>query len=218
MKYNKNWEDMSEYLVHFSSGPDKDSAYSSMMGILFNRNIKAVNPFGFAKRFAYDKESQKSVCFSEAPLHLLERISKRRGPYGIGFKKRFISNKGGNPILYAIDGTPLHAGLEKLLKIAQEDKGELGDTFWEIAPFIDRVISNESSRYQFDWEREWRLNKNLDFETYEVSFLIIPESHHEAAKIFFKDAEHHHTGPSYKCPFIDISWTLQKIKDTLADD
>ncbi|MCT4642658.1 MAG: abortive infection system antitoxin AbiGi family protein [Bacteriovoracaceae bacterium] len=216
MKYNKNWEDMSEFLIHFAKGPDQDSAYNAIMGILFDQQIKVMNPFGFAKKYATDKENQKSVCLSETPLHLLERISQRRGPYGIGFTKSFITSKGGNPILYAQANGPLFEGLEKLTHISLSQGGELEESFWKIAPFIDQVISKPNKRYQFDWEREWRINENLNFKVTDVEFLIIPEDLHEAAEGFFLDAEVDNTGPSYKCPLIDIHWSLDKIRNTLS--
>lgn len=215
MRYKKNWEDMSDYLVHFSSGPDKTSAYKAMMGILHSRQIKAINPFGFAKKSAPNKDTQKCVCLSETPLHLLERISEKRGPYGIGFSKSFIAHRGGNPILYALQGSPLLNSFENLLIIALEKSDDFADEFWEIAPFIDKVISNKSIKYEFEWEREWRHRGNLSFKTNDVSFLIIPENNQEAARRFFQGTEGDNTGPNYQCPYIDIDWSLDKIRKAL---
>ena len=215
MKYKSDWEDMSDYLVHFSKGSDIHSAYIAMMGILSSRVISARNPFGFAKGRALNKNSQRCVCLSETPLHLIERISKTRGPYGIGFTKNFVASQGGNPIWYVLKQNSLGKDLDDLLKISRQKGGEIEDIFWRIAPFFDIVTKAEDRpKYKFEWEREWRVCGGLSFETQEVAFLVIPENRHQDARDFFKNAEYENTGPNYKCPYIDIGWSIQRIEET----
>lgn len=215
MKYKSNWEDMSDFLVHFSKADSNETAYEVMLGILFSGNLKAMNPFGFAK--GYSKGNNKlCVCLSETPLHLIQRISERRGPYGIGFTKNFISRRNGNPILYVNDDSPLLESFRLLRDYALNSPDDpRAKAFWEIAPFIDQVVTTKKI-YAFQWEREWRVCDNIEFEPEDVAFLIIPEDLHEAARSFFDDAEYEHTGPNYKCPFIDTGWSIDRIRARLS--
>jgi hypothetical protein len=66
-----------------------------------------------------------------------------------------------------------------------------------------------------EWEREWRHVGDLDFSVADPAFLIIPESHHEAARDFFHSAKTENIGPSYECPFIDPYWGEDQIAATL---
>lgn len=217
MKYKSSWEDMSDYLVHFSKGDLNETPYEVMLGILFAGQLKAMNTFGFAKGYLKGNQ-KKSVCLSETPLHLIQRISERRGPYGIGFTKSFISARNGNPIIYVNDDSPLFKSFKILLdKALKSPNDESSKAFSEIAPFVDQVITKSKNRYAFQWEREWRVCSDIEFEPEDVAFLIIPEDLHEAARNFFDDAEHENTGPNYKCPFIDIGWTIEKIQKRLLN-
>jgi hypothetical protein len=40
--------------------------------------------------------------------------------------------------------------------------------------------------YRFEWEREWRHVRDLNFTVQDVAFLIIPENLHQNARIFLK--------------------------------
>jgi hypothetical protein len=206
------WTDMSDFVVHFSRDYEGKSAYENMLSILHSRTIQARNAFGIAKKLAPDVTSQKTVCFSEVPLHKLSRLAEARSDYGIVFRKDIIIHLHGNPILYAYKDHPATAAIRQLMNAAKKDPG---NPIWKITPFVDAPGAYPHGNYFFEWEREWRKVGHLKFQTHDVEFLIIPESLHTNAKGFFKLARQQNLGPSYDCPFVDPNWKLKKIKPLL---
>jgi len=185
------WTDLSPFVVHFTK------TYDNQISILAQRVIEARNKFGIGRHFA---PCPKAVCLSEIPLHLLTRLAKKRGSYGLGFRKEFIVTNDGGPILYAYKDTPHASALLVLLKEAKPDPKHL---LWKAAPFFEGPGQYETSPYFFEWEREWRVPRSLKFDTSDVAFLIIPEADHEAARSFFDNAKLENLGPSYPCPLVD---------------
>jgi hypothetical protein len=57
--------------------------------------------------------------------------------------------------------------------------------FWRVAPFIDHPGNFGLSRYEFEWEREWRVPGGLTFAEHEVAFLFLPEEWHAAVRTPF---------------------------------
>ncbi len=204
-----DWEDMSPFVVHFTKKSAKNSEYDNSISILASRSLQARNRFGMGKNYG---ESPPCVCFSEVPLHQLQRLAKKRGPYGIVFRKEFIVARNGGPILYAYQDTSHAKALRTLIDGAV---GKSDDPIWRVAPFVDEPGEHGKSPYFFEWEREWRHPGNLQFNEDDPAFLIIPEDLHEAARDFFDNAEREQLGPNYKCPFIDPYWGLEKIKSIL---
>lgn len=224
-----NWADMSDYVVHFvkrpcgtasiaSAAPVTSSAadYDSIISILGNGVIEARNAFGIARDLAPDPKSQKVACFSEVPLHMLKRLVNRRGTsYGIGFTKQLVVNKGGGPIMYAYIGTPHEKAIRSMMEVAAMDRGA---DIWKLTPLVDSAGASRGggAPYLFEWEREWRHVGNFSFAPADAAFLLIPEELHQSAKSFFEDAETDNTGPAYKCPFIDPTWDISRIRSALS--
>ncbi len=206
---NPSWDDMSNHVVHFSKAEKNLTAYDNMLSILAHGRIEARNRFGIARK---KTNTPKSVCFSEIPLHKLSRIAMKRGPYGIVFSKEFLVKKSAGPILYAYKSTKQRASASALMELAA---GDPDHPFWQLAPFIDAPGTYGTGQYFFEWEREWRLAKDLDFEPNDAFFLIIPEDQHELARSFFDNAEAENIGPNYTCKFIDPYWDLEKISSAL---
>jgi hypothetical protein len=211
--YPEEWEDISEHVVHFTKATHDRDDYDNMMGILWDRVLKAGGPFGFAKNMAPDRNSQQSVCFSEIPLHRLERLADKRGDYGIGFTKRFLIAEGGGPVWYVEKDGPTYAALQQLVKRAADMPD---DPLWRIAPLIDAPGNYPMCKYRFEWEREWRCVGSLQFTVEEVAFLILPEKHHEAASGFFHNAIMDNFGPGYLCPYLDPRWDRARVREALA--
>ena len=82
---------------------------------------------------------------------------------------------------------------------------------WRIAPLIDAPGFYGLREYAFDWEREWRHIGPMSFDPEDVAFLLIPEALHKAARGFFQDALRENLGPAYLCPYVDPSWSKEKI-------
>jgi hypothetical protein len=207
------WTDMSDFVVHFTKKYGGKSAYENMLSILASKVIKARNAFGIAKSISPAHESQKTVCFSEVPLHRLSRLAKARSDYGIVFRKDSVIHRKGNPILYAYKDHPVLAALKQLAKSGHKDPK---NPIWTITPFVDAPGMYAQASYFFEWEREWRKVGDYKFELHEVEFLIIPKKLHNNARAFFDNAKADNLGPSYNCPFIDPYWKLKKLKPLLA--
>lgn len=206
------WSDMSEYVVHFTKDYGSLKAYDNMLGILGGQCILARNPFGVGRKNAPIPASQNAVCFSEVPFGELARISKARSPLGIGFTKEFALSRGANPIGYLEKGSSFAAAFRELMARGSADPN---DPVWKLAPVVDFPGEYGGKPYRFDWEREWRKLGDFGFDTTDVAFLIIPEDLHISAVGFFEDAESDHTGPAYKCPFIDALWTRGQMVKSL---
>jgi hypothetical protein len=207
------WTDMSDYVVHFTKDYEGRKAYDNMMGILANRVIRARNPFGFARTKAPDTASQKVVCFSEIPLHLLGRLADKRSEYGIGFGKAFVIKRKGNPILYAYKDQRVAVAIHQLVAAS---KDETNNPIWDLTPFVDMPGDYYKGAYFFEWEREWRKVGDFKFSVEDVPFLIIPEHQHKVARYFFENAERENLGPSYICPYLDAHWNQDKIAHALG--
>lgn len=204
-----SWKDMSKYVVHFAKETTANSAYGNAISILYERRVIAANAFGAGRHLA---PARKSVCFSEVPLHHLKRLADVRGRHGIGFRKEYIVERGGGPILYAYKDTNQAKAIKALVNAGEHDASS---PIWEVAPFVDLPGTYGKSKYFYEWEREWRHVGDLDFSEKDPAFLIIPEALHEAARDFFHSAKVDHVGPSYECPFIDPYWGEHQIAAAL---
>ena len=80
---------------------------------------------------------------------------------------------------------------------------------------IDAPGEYGKREYFFDWEREWRHIGSMYFAPEDVAFLLIPEELHPAARSFFENAYRENLGPAYFCPYVDPSWSKERIIDKL---
>lgn len=203
------WSDMSPYVVHFAKEGHGHSAYLNALSILSSQRIEARSKFGAGRLLP---PARKSVCFSEVPLHHLQRIAKERGEHGIGFRKELIVARGGGPILYAYkDSAHAHA----IRSMTEDQKHDPSHPIWSLAPFVDLPGVYGYATYLFEWEREWRIVGDFAFDPAEAAFLIIPEGLHSLARSFFDDAEAENVGPNYKCKFIDPYWSEERVAAAL---
>lgn len=205
------WKDMSNYAVHFTKATNNKTAYQNALSVLYARKIEARKAFGAGRTLP---AAQKAVCFSEIPLHQLKRLADVRGPYGIGFRKDFLVERGGGPILYAYKDTAHAKAVNSLVNAAADQPAH---PIWRITPFIDLPGVYGHKKYLFEWEREWRAVGDFPFAPPDAAFLIIPECLHEAARDFFDDAERENIGPNYECKFIDPYWSDEIISAVLPD-
>src|SRR5690606_32881850 len=140
-------------------------------------------PFGVGRNKAPDRDSQRAVCFSEIPPGQWSRLAEmRRSEYGIAFTKEFLVSRGAGAIWYARRDTPHHRALYELMEAAS---GDPTSPVWRCTPMIDEPgPTKRGSSYEFEWEREWRVLGNLNFIPEDVSFLLLPEQDHDAARTF----------------------------------
>lgn len=201
------WRDMSDYVVHFTPG------YDVIMSILSGGCVKAHNPFGSARNLTDLGDTQCSACFSEIPLDLLDRLVERRSPFGIGFPKSLLKERGGGRVWYLDKDSPLVGAFQGMINEAMKGGIHPGDRIWKLTPFVDRVVPNQ---YDFDWEREWRVVGGLTFTPDDVAFLFVPDHLHDAARTFL-DSGGHGAGPAYPTAvLLDPEWDDEKLQETLS--
>lgn len=145
--------DISEYLIHFTSGATDDEAYSRLCNIVDERCLK-----GSGNKI---KGQFNCVCFSEAPIQALsaglvnDQGLLRYSLFGIIFNKKWIFGKGGRPVIYQTDDefNLLSSGIA-----------------WRHVRYEPDAVSP----VDFTWEREWRINTNrLEFNP-SVTGIIFP--------------------------------------------
>lgn len=161
------WGDMSEYVVHFTRDP------AVFAEILATGCLRARKPFGFGhfRNLPEVRRGHQSVCFSEVPLDKIQRLTVHHGNYGIAFPKDFIRDNEGARVWYVDQGSRQAADLRHQLH-ELVGAGDFDNSLWGLTPFIDLVMPG---RYEWDWEREWRVRGDLHFRHSDVAFVVTPE-------------------------------------------
>jgi hypothetical protein len=215
---HEDWEDVSDYVVHFTKQWNGDTPYQNMMSILWDRRLEpGPDAFGAAKNLGWLGDSQRCVCFSEIPLGFLKRLVSRRSHFGLAFRKEFLVKEGGAPVWYLEHGTPAYDHFRTALKPAIAAK-EPEHPLFALTPFVDHPAGGAPDapyNYRWEWEREWRANRTIDFKEEDVAFLFIAEHQHVAARKFFEGHIEEQTGPGYLCPYIDPTWSAERVKEAL---
>lgn len=219
-------EDVSRFIVHLTRDdrddfPDGASARTNLLNILKEQTILALRthclfdrkieklPTEFRKK-VWNRFS--TVCLTEVPLnqiHLLSRPIPGRQieltPYGIVFNREFIVEAGGQPAIY-ING---YGGSQHLNECVGDlferavQGGLLRDPHWRILPFINAM----HERYDFTWEREWRVRGDLNFRSRDIVAVILPQDRESPLKKRLAKAG---------IAVISPSWTYEQIVAELA--
>jgi hypothetical protein len=199
-----DWRDMSEYIVHLT-GPDE------IVTIFQAATIEARTPTGTARSLAGLDDSQKSVCLSEIPIGHLSRLT-RRGEYGVGFYKQFIDENDGQMVTYLRKGTPAADRFQTLVTDAMTGGINPADPLWRITQFVDNPGSYGETRYEFEWEREWRVPHDLRFAENKVAFLLAPEKYHDWMR---RTAWRALARAAYGGVVLDPHWDFTRVQDEL---
>lgn len=219
---HSDWLDVSEHVLHFTKGGDQ-VGYETIMRILSERVLRrGPGAFGLGRRAAERVpallDSQRAVCLSEVPIGFTQRLAERRASsFGLAFSKQKIMELGGSPVWYVPWNGPQHKALKRLVKAA-ENARDISADIWSVTPFID-VPSSGTAPYQYDftWEREWRVRRDVAFELTDVTFLLIPEACHEAAHRYYRTIRDESFGADgYLCPYIDPTWPVERVRAALA--
>jgi hypothetical protein len=110
---------------------------------------------------------------SEIPLDHLDRLS-RHGDYGFGFLKAKVRAAGGAPVWYLWRDSPRADDFYEVVRTKLVGGVDPTDAVWKITPFIEYPGSGDWGRYEFDWEREWRVPSDFHFAWEDVKFLVVP--------------------------------------------
>lgn len=198
-----DWEDLSDYVVHFTRKTIENDCAANIESILLQGSIDARTKFGVGR---YYPGCEKAVCLSEVPILHLPPVTIRRGVFGIGFTKSFIFQLGGGPLFYLTGGR--YEAIAALMKTAAND---LDAPVWKLVPYIDQG----SGAYDFDWEREWRVPGAIPVTPENVSFLFLPHSLHEDFRGYLRRKHSEGSMPLFDCPLIDPKWPKERIRECL---
>lgn len=172
--------DHSQYLVHLTRegviSEKRLSPRAILEKVLRDRALRAARPHGVLhRRLAQDPDLARRtacVCLSEVPIAAVRLLcqeidgrSVKLAPYGLIFHKDFIRKQGGNPIWYlnTYGGPGLRDAF--LASIPKDDEALRKSSLLSLLPFIDVCGPTKAGgRYDFSWEREWRILGDLKFE------------------------------------------------------
>lgn len=141
--------DLSENLIHFTKGATREDAFKNLLAIIQDGTIFANN--------GMIKGELNCVCFTEAPIEALdEKYYERYSPFGILLPKEYIYEQGGRPVIYQAD--------EEYSILP--DKIKWRHVRYEYSP----------KRYDWTWEREWRINKNVDISEKTAIIVVLDNS------------------------------------------
>jgi hypothetical protein len=142
--------DISEKLIHFTSGDNPEEAFGHLQQIIADQYLSGGN--------TKIKGCFHCVCFTEAPLtslrHGLVNPSgySHYSSFGVLFEKKWIFEQGGRPVIY-------------------QSEAEF-DTLPESLRW--RHMRYEPGVVDFTWEREWRICcERLSF-TPDISVIVVP--------------------------------------------
>jgi hypothetical protein len=220
---NPTWRDMSEYVVHFCRTRE------ALTAILTSGAIEGRTPFGWAREFEQDRDAahqrgenlhgyptQKSVCLSEVPLDLLDRLVARRGPWGLGFRKQSVIDDGGAPVWYVEKDTVLARALTGLQQSLTTPTPSQRRDWHRITPFIDKVGEfPDGTVYRFEWEREWRVPRRLDLYVGHPAFLFALTAEH-AQLVADLTVQGVAGTPHGIAPLLDPTWTESELQAALT--
>lgn len=219
----KGRDDISQFVVHLTRDDTKDfgdrggTARENFVKILLEKRVGAFrshcqfNPQ--LKKIGEEIESKFRVaCFTETPLNMLHLLvqeipgrSIRLEPYGLVFKKRFLVEEGAQQAIY-INSYGANSWLKdaamKLFTRCTKDN-ELEEPEWRLLPFLNAM----SEKYDFSWEREWRVLGDFQFKISDIVCVVIPSDEETKMKDFFATS-----GIAAICP----GWSYEEIVAELA--
>jgi len=197
-------DDISQFVVHLTRDDRKDfspggaTARKNFLRILKERHIGAFsahcifNPL-LGKTPSEVQEQFRVACFTETPLnqlHLLARGIPGRSvilePYGFCFRKSFLVEAGAQQAVY-INSYGGNGWLKESVMALYKrcvTAGELEEPEWRILPFLNAM----HEKYDFSWEREWRVRGGLKFKISDLVCVILPSEGEEDLKSAFAEA------------------------------
>jgi len=201
--------DFSYLLVHLTRSDEFFSAKEILRAMLNERTLRAYNPFCIYKndlekpQNALLREEFKVVCFTETPIDqidaLLQTLDGRQNqpePYGLVFKKKYIREKGGNPVFYVTKK------FAKPLGQLYDTQKKLPDS--EVCRLLALISVCEEGN-DWHWEREWRIVGDLHFNYADIYCGLCPEDEVGCFRNSFEEV-----------PFIDPMWRPKQLLDELV--
>jgi len=124
------------------------------------------------------RKAFKVACFTEVPLSqlrfLVRPIQGRQiqfSQFGFVFEKKFLIAKGAQPALYINSyggNSQLRESVDKIFSVAVAN--DFSGKIWRLLPFVSAM----HEKYDFTWEREWRIAGDLHFKLRNLVCVIVP--------------------------------------------
>ncbi|WP_462147989.1 hypothetical protein [Pseudoalteromonas gelatinilytica] len=191
----KNRNDVSQFVVHLTRNDTEDfsdgaTALENLKSILKAKRILATRPHcifnteisELGKKF---KKKCSVACFTETPLseihNLARKIEGRKielEPFGLVFEKKLLIESGAQQAIYINsynDNKKLRESVRELFNICKKDTDS---KLVSLVPYLNAM----HEKYDFTWEREWRLCKDFKFKLSEIVCVILPEEGHRSLK------------------------------------
>jgi hypothetical protein len=205
------WRDMSEYLTHMTR------SLGQLTSILSDGRVRSLNRYGAVRRHAQLDGTQRVVCLSEIPVDRLDRLASRRGWFGVALDRRAVMAQGAVPVWYLPKGTePQKALFDEVKGLAWRNEPDLDHWLWKLTPFIDYPgtydMGSRQVDYDWTWEREWRLQSDLEFEPAGVAFLFAPGHLHDTVEERWRRLT-----DLPRPPLIDPSWPIERVQEVAVD-
>lgn len=135
------------------------SALDRLVKILQEKKINATN---------MNWTDQRAVCFTECPWGSLLRHAENYSSYGIGFSKKLVFSRGGNPVIYANPHMfeSQHWDEKVYPFVTPFVPAYAPQTVKNRRPFNGRIVD-------YSHEREWRVPKNFGFQYSYIKFIVL---------------------------------------------
>ncbi len=127
---------ISDNLIHFLARSNKDNPNKQfeIFKQIFENGLRASK---VANKFPDGScVLNHAVCFTDIPLKECNEHTSIYGKFGIGFKKSFVKNAGGNPARYFVDYIP---GEISTLSDVNESRGVFYTNLWAQFRFIKKL-------------------------------------------------------------------------------
>ena len=142
---------ISDNLIHFLARVDKESPgkqFEVFKKILENglRTGRVQIKYG-----NHGMVYNQIICFTDIPLRECTQHTTVYGKFGIGFRKSYVKNVGGNPARYFLDYLPMETGT----KATVESRGSLYATLgmqYSILQALSELLSKDPNPSLFDKE------------------------------------------------------------------
>ncbi len=214
-------KDYSPLLVHLTREGEINgvamTARYRLNSILSDKTLKAFNYkyclFGpnLASQSSSLQDKFKVVCFTETPVDqidvLLEDVIERDfklEPYGLVFEKKYIREKGGNPVFYVTKDIA-RAIYRSLFQSLCDNKLPDNVTPEQASKLLALVTVCEEGN-DWHWEREWRIVGNLEFNLSDIYCGLCREEEISYFESSYPGVE-----------FISPAWGIARILDKLVE-
>ena len=212
--------DLSRFVIHLTRDDTKDfttgqSADKNFRDILNDRKICAFRPHCLHEgKMPEEVKLDFSVCcFTEVPLtelHLLTRQIQGRdielSDYGFVFSREFLVAQGAQPAIYINSyggDTSTREAADRIYELAKRQEFRKGK-LRRLLPYLNAM----HERYDFTWEREWRVVGDMEFAPEDIVCVTLPEDGEEELKReFLEDG----------VPIISPGWSTERIVSEFSD-